>query len=60
VAIVTIGDQPTIYIFGYLALVDDVSILDAEVYEKLFDEEYGSIDSILHKYFGGKYSTTMV
>ncbi len=60
VAIVTIGDQSSIYIFGSSSQDDNVSILDSEEYTKLFDEEYGSIESSLHKYYGGRYATTMI
>lgn len=59
-AIVTVEGQPTIYIFGSSSFGDDVSILNTEEYEELFDEEYSSIESSLHKYFGGSYEKTMI
>ena len=59
VAIILFDGQPTMYIFGP-SPSNDITILSAEKYEKVFDEEFGSIENSLHKYFGGSHPTTMI
>ena len=59
VAVVSYDGQSTMFIFGP-SPSSEVTELSIEKYEKLFDEEFGSVENSLYKYFGGSYPTTMV
>ncbi|MFX1465596.1 MAG: hypothetical protein ACFFA5_03905, partial [Promethearchaeota archaeon] len=59
VAVVSYNGQPTMYIFGPSPL-SEITQLNTEKYEKLFDEEFGTVENSLYKYFGGSYPTQMV
>lgn len=59
VAVVSNNGQQTLFIFGPSPL-SEIVILNLEEYEKLFDEEFGSVENSLYKYFGGSFPTTMI